>query len=195
VVAGLILAAAQAKRIGQSKPLVAAEQAMLLEVVLRQFKAAKLDDLIVVLGHEARHVVSRVPLNGMKVVINSEHRSGQSSSIQRGLAHVGSRFEAVMLAHGHMPLVTTKTIDRLLAEYHKSKKGIVVPAHQGQPGYPVIVDLKYLEPLLALRGDLGVRPLVEAHVEDLREVPVDSDEVIVGIETREQWEEIRNRLP
>ncbi len=186
MIAGLILAAGQAKRIGQSKPLVAAEQAMLLEVVLRQFKAAKLDELILVLGHEARHVVQRVQLNGMKIVINSEHRSGQSTSIQRGLAHVGSRFSAVMLAHGHMPLVTTKTVDRLIAEYRKAKKGILVPTHNDRRGHPVILDLKYLEPLLALRGDVGAKAIMDANADDVREVAVDSDEVVVDVETREQ---------
>lgn len=194
MIAGLILAAGQAKRLGQVKPLLTNDHGTLLELVVRQFRSSKLDELIVVLGHEARKIVQHIPLSGIKVVINNEHRSGLSSSIQRGLAHVSARFNAVMLAHGDMPLVRTKTVDALIAEFKKSRKGIVTPVHDGQRGHPVILDLKYLEALLALRGDVGAKPILEANPDDIREVEIDSDEVIVDVDTREQWDQIRVRL-
>jgi molybdenum cofactor cytidylyltransferase len=194
VIAGLILAASQGKRLGAVKPLMPADHAVLLDKVVRQCRKAKLDELIVVLGHEARQIVQRIPLNGIKVIINSEHRVGSSSSIQRGLAHVSSRFDAVMIGSGAMPLVTSDTIDTLIAEYKKSKKGIVVPVHDSQRGQPVIIDMKYLEALLTLRGDIGTKAVLDSHPDDIREVKVDSDEVLIDIDTREAWEKVRSRL-
>ena len=194
MIAGLILAASQGKRLGAVKPLMAADHAVLLERVVKQFRKAKLDDLIVVLGHEARQIVQRIPLNGIKIIINSEHRAGLSSSIQRGLAHVSSRFDAVMIASGWMPLVTVQTIDRLIAEYNKSKKGIVVPVHENTPGHPMIVAMKYLETMLELRGDTGPRAVLDTHSDDVMRVPVESDEVLIEIDSRETWEKVRHRL-
>lgn len=194
MIAGLILAAGQGKRLGAVKPLLAADHAVLLELVVKQYRKAKLDELIVVLGHEARQIVQRIPLNGIKIIINNEHRVGLSSSIQRGLAHVSSRFNAVMIGLGDMPLVTTNTIDMLIAEYNKSKKGIVVPVHDGQRGHPVILDMKYLEAMLTLRGDVGAKSVLETHAKDVREVTIDSDEVLIDVDTREAWEKIRTRL-
>lgn len=173
---------------------MAADHAVLLDKVVKQFRKAKLDDLIVVLGHEARQIVQRIPLTGIKIIINSEHRVGLSSSIQRGLAHVSSRFDAVMIGSGGMPLVTTDTIDTLIAEYKKSKKGIVVPVHDGKHGDPVIVGMKYLESMLELRGDVGPKAMIGALASDVREVPVDSDEVLIEIDSRETWERVRDRL-
>lgn len=194
MIAGLILAASQGKRLGPVRPLMAADHAVLLDRVVKQFRKAKLDELIVVLGHEARQIVQRIPLNGIKIIINSEHRAGLSSSIQRGLAHVSSRFDAVMIGSGGMPLVTTNTIDTLIAEYRNSKKGIVVPVHEGKHGDPVIVAMKYLETMLELRGDVGPKAILGTHADDVREVPVDSDEVLIEIDTRETWEKVRDRL-
>ena len=194
MIAGLILAASQGKRLGAVRPLMAADHAVLLDKVVKQYRKAKLDELIVVLGHEARQIVQRIPLNGIKIIINSEHRVGLSSSIQRGLAHVSSRFDAVMIGSGGMPLVTTSTIDTLIAEYKKSKKGIVVPVHDGKHGDPVIVGMKYLETMLELRGDVGPKTMIGTHAHDVREVPVESDEVLIEIDTRETWEKVRDRL-
>ena len=194
MIAGLILAAGQGKRLGAVKPLLAADHAVLLELVLKQYRAAKLDDLILVLGHEARQIVQRIPLNGVKIVINNEHRAGMASSIQRGLAHVTSRFDSVMIGLGDMPLVTNQTINTLISETKKVKKGIVVPVHDGRRGHPVVIAMKYLEALLELRGDVGAKSILDAHPDDIREVPIDSDEVLIDVDTRESWEQVRGRL-
>ena len=195
MIAGVILAAGQGKRLGHVKPLLANEHATLLELVVKQFRAAKLDELVVVLGHEARQIVGRISLNGIKIVINNEHRAGMSSSIQRGLAYVSSRYQAVMIGMGDMPLVTTSTINTLVAEFKKGKKGIVVPAHNGRRGHPVIIHLKYLEALLELRGDVGAKAILDAHADDVREIVLDTDEILMDVDTREDWERVRNRLP
>ncbi len=194
MIAGLILAAGQGKRLGAVKPLLATDHAALLELVVRQYRKAKLDDLIVVLGHEARQIVQRIPLNGIKIIINSEHRVGLSSSIQRGLAHVSSRFNAVMIGLGDMPLVTCETIDTLIDEYRNGEKGIVVPVHEGQRGHPVILNMKYLESLVTLRGDVGAKSVLDSHPDDVREVKIDSDEILIDVDTREAWEKVRPRL-
>jgi molybdenum cofactor cytidylyltransferase len=194
MIAGLILAAGQGKRLGQVKPLLAHDHATLLERVIRAARPSKLDSLIVVLGHEARHIVSKIPMERMKVVINGQHRVGLSSSIQKGLAHVPSHYEAVLIALGDMPLVTTRTIDLLIAEFKKSAKGIVVPLHNGQRGHPVIIAHSYLEKLLELRGDVGAKAIIDAHPKDVREVPIDSDEVLIDIDTRDDWDRVRARL-
>ncbi|MEW5701517.1 MAG: nucleotidyltransferase family protein [Candidatus Zixiibacteriota bacterium] len=194
MVAGMILAAGQAKHLGGAKPLLVQEQASMLETVVSRCRSAALDDLIVVLGHEARRMVQRLNLGGLKVVINGQFRLGLASSIQRGLAYVASRSQAVMLALGDMPLVTTETIDRLIREYKRGRKGIVVPVHDQRRGHPLIVDMKYLEFFLGLRGDISTHAVADAFPKDVREVPIDSDEVLVDVDTRDDLDRIKPRL-
>ncbi|HUU46428.1 MAG TPA: nucleotidyltransferase family protein [Acidobacteriota bacterium] len=194
MITGLVLAAGQGKRIGTVKPLLPSDQGTMLEVVLSGFRAASLDALVVVLGYEARRIIQQISLADLKVVINGEHRAGVSASIQRGLAHIPPGSRAVMIGMGDMPLVTAATINTLIREYKKSKKGVVVPVHNKQRGHPVIIDLKYLDDLLALRGDVGARSILEAHADDIREVKIKSDEILIDVDTREAWAEAQERL-
>jgi len=70
MVTGLILAAGQGKRLGGVKPLLTHETATLIEMVIANYRASNLDNLILVLGHEARRVIQKIPLAGLKVVLN-----------------------------------------------------------------------------------------------------------------------------
>ena len=194
MIAGLILAGGQGKRLGGVKPLLVHECATLLERVVQNYRTSKLDPLIVVLGFEARRVIQKIPLGGLKVVINPQPSLGLSSSIQRGLAHVSPRCKGVMIALGDMPLVTTETINLLIDEFEGDKKGIIVPVFDKQRGHPVIFDLKYLEELLALHGDVGAKVIIESHPKDVREVKVKSDEVLIDVDTHEDWEMVKGRL-
>ncbi len=194
MIAGLILAGGQGKRLGGCKPLLVYESATLLELVVGHFRAASLDSLIVVLGFEARRVIQKIPLGGLKIVINPQPSLGLASSIQRGLAHVPARCNGVMIALGDMPLVTPETINLLADEFEKNKKGIVVPVYEKKRGHPVVFNMTYLDALLALRGDAGAKAILEACPKDIREVKVRSDEVLIDVDTHEDWESIRDRL-
>jgi len=194
MIAGLILASGQSKRPSGVKPLLVHESAALLERVVQNIRSAKLDPLIVVLGVEARRVIQKIPLGGLKVIINPQPSLGLSSSIQRGLAHLPPRSSGLMIAFGDMPLVTTETVSLLIDEFSKNKKGIVAPVYEKRRGHPVILDLKYLDELLALRGNLGAGAIVDAHPKDVHEVKVRSDEVLIEVGTHEDWEAVKDRL-
>jgi molybdenum cofactor cytidylyltransferase len=194
-VTGLILAAGQGKRLGGVKPLLTHETATLIEMVIANFRASKLDNIILVLGHDARRVVQKIPLTGLKIVINPTPSLGMSASIQRGMAHLATRSEAIMIGLGDMPLVGPETINQLIAAFDKSKKGIAVPVYDKKRGHPVIFDQKkYFDSLLELRGDVGAKEILEANPKDILEVKVKSDDVLIDVDTRDDWESIRDRL-
>ncbi len=195
MVTALILAAGQGKRLGGVKPLLTHETATLIELVIANYRASKVNNIILVLGHEARRVVQKIPLAGLKVVINPTPSLGMSASIQRGMAHLATRSEAIMIAMGDMPLIGPDTINTVIAGFEKSKKGIAVPVFDKKRGHPVIFDQKkYIDSLLELRGDVGAKEIIEANPKDILEVKVKTDGVLVDVDTKEDWESIRDRL-
>ncbi len=195
MVTALILAAGQGRRLGSVKPLLTHETATLIEMVIANYRASKVDNVILVLGHEARRVVQKIPLTGLKVVINPTPSLGMSASIQRGMAHMATRSEAVMIAMGDMPLIGPETINQVVAAFDKSKKGIAVPVYDKKRGHPVIFDQKkYFDALLELRGDVGAKEILEANPKDVLEVKVKTDSVLIDVDTKEDWESIRDRL-
>lgn len=195
MVTALILAAGQGKRLGGVKPLLTHETATLIEMVIANYRASKVNNIILVLGHEARRVVQKIPLAGLRVVINPTPSLGMSASIQRGLAHLATRSEAIMIAMGDMPLIDPDTINQIIAAFEKSKKGIAVPVYDRTRGHPVIFDQKkYFDSLLELRGDVGAKEIIEANRKDVLEIKVKTDGVLIDVDTREDWENIRDRL-
>src|SRR5512140_3346272 len=84
--AAVILAAGESSRMGSPKALLAWRGTTFLEYLARLFADAALDPLIVVLGHEAPRIHRSVKLpQRTRVVINSQYREGQLSSLQAGI--------------------------------------------------------------------------------------------------------------
>lgn len=195
MITGLILAAGQSKRLGGVKPLLLHETSTLIEFVIANYRASKIDNLILVLGHDARRVVQKIPIAGLRVVINPTPSLGMSTSIQRGMAHLAPRSDALMIAMGDMPLIGPDTINQMIAAFDKSKKGIAVPVYDKKRGHPVIFDQKtYFDSLLELRGDVGAKEILEANPKDILEVKVKTEGVLIDVDTREDWDNIRDRL-
>ncbi len=195
MVSGLILAAGQNKRKGREKPILQHEMAALIDVVVGNLRSSKLDELLLILGHDARRMVQKLSIGGLKVVINPTPSVGISASLQRGLAHLDDRCKAVMVAMGDMPLVTSATVDQIIDSFTKSKKGIAVPVHNGDRGYPVMFDKqKYFDSLLALRGNVGIGVVLEQNPKDILEVKIKSDEVIVDVDTHQDLEVVKTRI-
>lgn len=195
MVSGLILAAGQRQRTNGARPLLLHETAALIDVVVGHLRESKLDELILVLGQDARRMVQKLSLNGLKVIINPTPSLGIPAALQRGLAHMSPRSDAIMVTMTDMPLVTSAIVNQLLDEFGGTKKGIVVPVHDKTRGYPMIFDRDpYFDQMLALRGNVGFEVILDNSPKDICEVNMETDEVTVMIDSHEDLEAIKDRI-
>ena len=86
MIAGLVLAAGEARRFGASKQLARFRGRPLLEHALAAMAAAPLQRLVVVLGAGAGAIRSEVDLHGAESVLCPEWSEGQSASLRAGIA-------------------------------------------------------------------------------------------------------------
>jgi len=195
MVSGLILAAGQSKRTSGARPLLLHETAALIDVVVGHLRESKLDELILVLGQDARRMIQKLSLNSLKVVINPTPSLGISAALQRGLAHLSPRSDAILIAMADMPLVTGAIVNQLVDAYAGGKKGIVVPVNGKSRGYPMILDREtYFEELLTLRGGVGLDVILDNSPKDILEVKMKSDEVTVSVDSHEELEAVKDRI-
>ena len=191
MISAILLAAGESKRMGRTKLLLKWDQRTIIEKSVDTLLAAKIDELIVVLGHQAQAVLRKLGARRLKAVINHQYRMGMSTSIRRGLGEVGPKSEAILIALADQPFVETDLIDHLIDIYRQNPHGIVLPSYKGGRGHPVILDrFRYGEEMRNLTGDVGCRPILNRHPEDILEVEVKSEGVIADIDS---WEEYITR--
>ncbi len=184
MISSILLAAGESKRMGRPKLLLKWGQCTIIEKSVDTLLASKIDELIVVLGYKAQAILRRLGTRRLKAVINHQYRMGMSTSIRRGLEKVNSKSEAILIALADQPFIETDVINHLIDVYCRNPHGIVLPSYKGRRGHPVILNrLRYQGEMGELMGDVGCRPILNRHSEHILEVEVDSEGVIVDIDT------------
>jgi molybdenum cofactor cytidylyltransferase len=182
MISAVVLAAGVSQRMGQPKPLFKLGRKTILQHVLANLRASRVDEIVVVLGHRAQAVAPSLKGTGCKIVVNPDYARGMSSSIRRGLSAVHPRAQAVLIALGDQPYIPAQVIDRFLSAYSRGDYQIVVPTYGGQRGHPVIIGRRYWPELRALKGDVGGRDILLGHAGDVLEVEVSVPGVLADID-------------
>jgi molybdenum cofactor cytidylyltransferase len=129
-------------------------------------------------------------------VRNNHPETGQIGSIKQGISAVVNRpVEAVVVWPVDQPRVSVRTVERLTEEYRSSKASVVVPAHEGRRGHPVLFGRAVFDDLLNAPADLGARAVVWAQQQRgrLLEVPVTDAAILEDIDTPEAYEDLLRR--
>jgi CTP:molybdopterin cytidylyltransferase MocA len=187
-VTAIVLAAGMSRRMGDSNKLLlpVGGQAMVRAVALQALQAC--EQVVVVLGHEARQV--RAALADLPVVFvrNPDYAEGMGTSVGAG-AHMTPPGHAALVCLGDMPGVTAPMM-QALAQAGASGAAACRPVYEGKPGNPVWWAPGQVAALRGLSGDEGGRAMLAALREQglLREVPVTAPAVLWDIDTPQAWQ-------
>jgi molybdenum cofactor cytidylyltransferase len=174
VIAGIVLAAGRSSRMGRPKQLLPVHDEPLIRHTLRRVLASSLDQVLLVVGHEADEVRAAVAGLPVESVANPDAAAGQSTSVRAGLAALSADVEAVVFILGDQPGIEPTVIDTLIAAWRVSGSPVAVPRYEDLLGNPVLFDRRVFPELAALEGDTGARPVVRTYHDsgELQVVPV-----------------------
>ena len=172
---------------GTTKQLLPWGNKTILQNVVDTASAVNPAEIIVVLGHNAAEISEVLRDEPVKIVVNEEFSKGMSSSLKAALHHISPDSDTYVFMLGDQPLVTADLLQVLLQHHSASRFGITVPVYRNEKGRPVVMDSKYREELMTLDGEIGAKQVIDAHPDDVQEIPVDSEEVIVDIDTQEEY--------
>ena len=185
-ISAILLAAGESQRMGTPKPLLAWRGATLIEYQIAQLREAGVGDVIAVLGHRSEDILPLVSAAGARPVVNENYREGRASSVRAGAA-VAERAETIVVLSVDQPRPAAVT-RRLLTEH---TSGVTVPSHGGHRGHPVILDGALLPELWTVdEATQGLRAVIARHAADLHEVPFASADVLLDINTPEDYERV-----
>lgn len=177
-VAGIVLAAGASRRMGRFKLLLPWRGRPVLDHVLEAVRASAVPHRILVLGHEAAAVRAAIDLAGFTVRENPHHPAGQSTSMRVGLLASPPGCSGYLFLLGDQPGITAAFIDDLVARHAAEPDRILVPTVGGRRTSPVLFPAEFREALLGVEGDQGGRPLLDAHADRIRAVPVDDPALV-----------------
>jgi molybdenum cofactor cytidylyltransferase len=174
VIAGIVLAAGRSSRLGRPKQLLPVRGEPLIRHTLRRVLESSLDQVILVVGHEADEVRAAVADLPVECVFNPDAAAGQSTSVRAGLAALSPEVEAALFILGDQPGIEPKVIDALIAYWQTSGAPAVAPRYVDRIGNPVLFDRRVFPELTGLEGDSGARSIVRAYHDsgELQLVPV-----------------------
>ena len=184
MVAAIILAAGCSRRMGkQNKLLLPVREAPIISHVVKAALASRVEQVIVVVGHEADEIRELLPRSRITTVYNPEYATGMASSLRYGLQTVDESIDSTLILLGDMPLVSSAQMDQLIAQF-KPDLGldIVVPVSKGRRGNPVLWGRRYFDKMQALEGDTGARDLLLEHAPNVTSVEMSDEAVFLDID-------------
>jgi molybdenum cofactor cytidylyltransferase len=197
MIAAILLAAGESRRMGSPKALLALEGTTFLGRILETLATApspEIGPIRLVLGSRAAEireassaVLSRFA-SRVEVLENPMWRKGQVSSLRVGLEGLEATGAlAALVALVDHPLVKPATVARIADAWRASPRSIVIPTHRDRRGHPVVFPRALFPELRTSPDQVGARAVVLAHNMEVLEVPVDHEGIVKDLDTREQY--------
>jgi len=160
----------------------------MLEAVVRTLSESRIDEIVVVLGHNSELVRRKVVLGRARVVTNKDYDKGLGSSIKVGIESLHSDSKAVVLALADQPLVSVATINALVLGYLETGGPVVAPYFRGRRGNPLLFDHKLFPYLKKIQGDRGAKMVIKELGWKVVRVNVKDPGVIQDIDVEEDYD-------
>jgi molybdenum cofactor cytidylyltransferase len=190
MIVGIILSAGESKRMGTPKQLLPWGKTILLQQVIENASASRLEFILLVLGSRFDEIMGKIKLSSKtRIVVNRNFKEGMSSSVKCGVKNAPEATDAYMLLLGDQPFIGPDIVNKLIDRYQTGKPGIIIPVYTGKRGHPVIFDAKYKKELLTI-GDGGAKVIVDNYPLDILEVPMDSPEILTDIDTPQDYQKV-----
>ena len=84
---------------------------------------------------------------------------------------------------------TLQTLSTIIEHHNRHSALITIPTHKDKRGHPIVVSLKLMDDLMAVsEAQQGLKAVIRTYAEDISLVEVDSDEVLLDLNTPEDYE-------
>jgi molybdenum cofactor cytidylyltransferase len=187
MIAALILAAGQSKRMGQPKMLLPWGDTTVLGKVMATFKAADVDEILVITGSNREDVETLVG-DSARTIFNQNYARGEMlSSVQAGLAGLKPETEAVLIGLGDQPQVQEGTVRLVVGEYRRTGTSLVVPSFQMRRGHPWLVSRLLWNEIQSMRAPAFLRDFLNRHADVIHYVEPENPSILQDLDTLEDY--------
>lgn len=188
-IAGIILAAGAAERMGEAKQLMPYRGVPLLQHVVDAAVASQLDRVVVVTGAFGDEVEAALRLERATTVRNPDFSRGNMSSLECGAAEVPEA-DAFVLLMGDHPELPVSVIDRMISLWRTNSPWSAVTAFRDRVAHPFLLSRSAFDEAVATGGPkLLWRLLAEDDTGRVRHIRID-DWAPTDVNTPDDYEQL-----
>jgi molybdenum cofactor cytidylyltransferase len=191
VIPAIVLAAGRSSRMGRAKALLPIGDAdTFLTRIVRTFLDASVDDVVVVVGHEADAIAQAFASTGLaaRFVVNANYDRGQLSSLVAGLNAVDRPgVTAALVTLVDVPLVSASTVRAVVDHHRATRAPIVRPTSGTRHGHPLLIERSLFDLLRRADPATGAKPIVRAHASAIGDLAIADEGAFTDIDTAEEY--------
>lgn len=162
-IAGVILAAGAATRMGRLKQLLPYRGKTFLQHAVEQAASAGLSPVVVVVGAQAEIVADAIRSERVQIVRNDAWETGMGSSIAAGVRYLEpSEVSAIAILLADQPLVTVQHLRAMARLLASDSSSIVAAEYGGTLGVPALFRREMFAALASLPPEAGARQLLRS---------------------------------
>lgn len=190
-IAAVVLAAGQSRRMGYPKLVLPWGEETVIGHVVSVLKTGGVGKIVVVTGGAREQVENALKGVPAQCIYNPKHERGMLSSLYVGLQNLDEEITAVLVTLGDQPQIEPEVIRALISRYLQRGSRLVVPSHSRRRGHPWLVDRALWSAILTLQPHQTLRDFLKAHEEEIDYVLVDSETVLLDIDTPQDYRQFR----
>lgn len=177
---------------GQPKPLLPWCGVTLIEYQVANLLQAGIDEVIVVLGHQAEAILPHIEMLRASYVVNPDYKSGKTTSIKAGLGAVSLDADAIALLAVDQP--RSADLIALVVHSHITKNSVITsPRYQGRGGHPVIFSATLRDEMESISEETeGLRAVFRAHEGEVDALHINDPQGRLDLNTYEDYEKARD---
>lgn len=190
MIAAIVLAAGQSRRMGRNKLLLPYGTSTVIETIVTEIAACpQVGDLVVVTGHEHEQIAAQLSRHPARCVFNPDYsRTDMLASIQTGLRALSDEVTAALVALGDQPRIRREVVQQIVDAHRPG--AVIIPSHNMKRGHPIVIDRAWWPRILSLPPDGTLRDFTRTVEEQIRYVVVDDDSVLRDLDTPEDYAEM-----
>jgi molybdenum cofactor cytidylyltransferase len=189
MIAAVVLSAGESSRMGQPKALLSIGGQTFIERIVDALREAGLQNIIVVLGHDAEAMRQKIAHLPVTILVNPDHKKGQLSSLRVAIRYLlpNDRCGGLLVHLVDHPYIDAALANLLVERFEDSGKLIAVPRFHGKRGHPVIFARSLFDELLNAPENQGAKAVVNAHRDETLEIETEDEGITLDIDTPELY--------
>ncbi len=193
-ICGVVLAAGYGSVGEQRKVHLTVDRKTLVRRAVDRFDETGVSSVLAVI--DPRDETTRRSLEGSRATIVEAATAQVSAGVAAALEGATPDADAYAFVPATLALITPELLAQSLSAFEETADGILATVYQAVPGYPMIVERRFRDPLLAAVKEqsdpLGL--LLLDHPRDVFDLHVITDAPIFDVDDESDYEELHRRL-